>query len=271
MYNAEMARRAWENLKTVRTKRPLVHNITNYVVMNYTANALLSCGASPVMAHALEEVEEMVTLAQALVLNIGTLSRTWVEAMIKAGKRANISGIPVILDPVGSGATRFRTDTARSILEEVSVKVVRGNPSEIISLYDDTSESKTKGVDAVHTVEHAQEVALHLSKKFKTTVAITGAVDLVTDGERQCRIYNGHAMMGSITGTGCTATAIMGAFLAVDEDPFMASCTSLAYFGLAGEKAAEKSGSPGSFQIALLDTLYEIGEEDIIQGAKIAI
>ncbi len=134
MFDQTMAEKAAKNLILVRKKKPLVHNITNYVVMNYTANALLACGASPVMAHAIEEVEEMVALAKALVLNIGTLSLPWIEAMLKAGKRANTLKVPVILDPVGSGATRLRTDSAKRIMKEISIQVIRGNASEILSL-----------------------------------------------------------------------------------------------------------------------------------------
>jgi len=269
MFNEEIARKAAENLKRVRERRPLVHNITNYVVMNYTANALLACGASPVMAHAAEEVEEMVSLAGALVLNIGTLSPPWVEAMRRAGKRANALHVPVILDPVGAGATRLRTDSARQLIEEVSIQVIRGNASEILSLAGEKSESRTKGVDSVHTVDQVAETAGVLAKELRTTLAITGAVDLITEGERVCRVMNGHELMRSVTGTGCTATAIIGAFLAVCPDPLEAATTGLSYFGLAGEKAAAKALGPGSFQIALLDALYGMKEEELRQGAKI--
>lgn len=269
MLNQDMARKAAENLKKIRTVNPLIHNITNYVVMNYTANALLACGASPVMAHAAEEVEEMVSLAKALVLNIGTLSPPWIAAMLKAGKRANALKIPVILDPVGSGATGLRTDTARRLIEEISIQVIRGNASEILSLADAGSHSSTKGVDSVHTVDQATEAAMGLARKLKTTLAITGAVDLITDGVRACWVMNGHKMMSTVTGTGCTATVMIGAFLAVDSNPLQAAATGLAYFGLAGQEAAAKAPGPGSFQIALLDALYLMKEEDLNSGAKI--
>ena len=271
MFNPEMARKAAENLRHVREKKPLVHSITNYVVMNYTANALLACGASPVMAHAAEEVEEMVSLAGALVLNIGTLSPPWIEAMLKAGKRANALHVPVILDPVGAGATRLRTDSAKRLIEGLSIRVIRGNASEILSLSGERSGSRTKGVDSVHTVDQAAETAMALARELRTTLAITGAVDLITDGERVCRVMNGHEMMGRITGTGCTATVIIGAFLAVDPNPLEAATTGLSYFGLAGEKAAAKTLSPGSFQIALLDALYEMKEEELRAGARIQV
>ncbi len=269
MFNQALAQKAAENLKSVREKKPLVHNITNYVVMNYTANALLACGASPVMAHAIEEVEEMVALAGALVLNIGTLSPPWIEAMLKAGKRANALNIPVILDPVGSGATRLRTDSARRIMEEVSIQVLRGNASEVLSLGEKGTGSSTKGVDSVHTVDQATETAMSLAKRLKTTLAITGVVDLITDGQAVYRVENGHAMMGCITGTGCTATAMIAAFLAVNLDPQQAAVFGLSYFGLAGEMAAAQASGPGSFQMALLDALYLMKKEELETGAKI--
>ena len=236
--------------------------------MNYTANALLACGASPVMAHAKEEVEEMVSFAGALVLNIGTLTPYWIESMLKAGKKANAAGVPIILDPVGSGATRLRTDSAKRLIDELSITVVRGNASEVLSLAQ--KDSKTKGVDSLHSVDDAADAAIHLAKELDTTLAITGAVDLVTDGKRIHRISNGHELMGYVTGTGCTATALIGAFLAVDADPVEATSTALAYFGLAGELAASQAKTPGGYQIALLDALYSIDEQQMEKGAKIS-
>ncbi len=271
MFDQDMAQKAAENLRRVRERKPLVHNITNYVVMNYTANALLACGASPVMAHASEEVEEMVSLAGALVLNIGTLSPPWIEAMLKAGKRANALHVPVVLDPVGAGATRLRTDSARRLIEGLSIQVIRGNASEILSLAGEKLGSRTKGVDSVHTVDQATETAMALARELRTTLAITGAVDLITDGERIRRVMNGHEMMSHVTGTGCTATVIIGAFLAVDPDPLEAAAVGLSYFGLAGEKAATKAFGPGSFQIALLDALYEMKEAELRAGARIQV
>lgn len=267
MYDKTLAKKAGENLIAIREKKPLIHNITNYVVMNYTANALLACGASPVMAHAHEEVKDMVSFAGALVLNIGTLTPYWIDSMLKAGKWANGLGVPIILDPVGAGATKLRTDSAKRLMKEVSVSVVRGNASEVLSLAKEGS--WTKGVDSIHSVDNAAEAALFLAKELKTILAITGAVDLVTDGQKVYRISNGHELMGKITGSGCTATAIIGAFLAVDKKPLEAAVTALSYFGLAGEKAAEKAQAPGSFQTALLDALYTIDKNQLEQGAKI--
>jgi hydroxyethylthiazole kinase len=261
------AQQAGENLKALRNRKPLIHNITNYVVMNFTANVLLACGASPVMAHAIEEVEEMVAMAGSLVLNIGTLTPPWVEAMVKAGRRANERHVPVILDPVGSGATALRTDSARRILEEVDVQVVRGNASEVLSLA--RKGSRTKGVDAIHGVEEAAEAAADLADMLQTTLAITGEIDLITDGRRSHRVFNGHRLMSTVTGTGCAATAVIGAFLAVDPEPLSATVSALAFFGLAGERAANKASRPGSFQIALLDALFELDEADLRTGARI--
>ena len=271
MFSQDMAQKAAESLRLVRDKRPLIHNITNYVVMNYTANALLACGASPVMAHAVEEVEEMVSIAGALVLNIGTLSLPWIEAMLRAGRRANELHVPVILDPVGAGATRLRTDSAKRLIEGLSIDVIRGNASEILSLTEEKLRVGTKGVDSVHTVDQVVETAMILAKELGTTLAITGAVDLITDGERICHVMNGHEMMSYVTGTGCTATAIIGAFLAVCPNPLEAATTGLSYFGLAGERAVVRAFGPGSFQIALLDALYVMKEEELKAGAKIQI
>jgi len=269
MADYTLSKKAGDNLELLREKRPLIHNITNYVVMNYTANALLACGASPVMAHAQEEVEEMVSLAGALVLNIGTLTPYWVESMLKAGKRANEKNVPIILDPVGSGATSLRTASARRLIEELDISVIRGNASEVLSLA--LEGSQTKGVDSIHSVDKARDVAVVLAQELKTVLAITGKVDLVTDGKKVYRIYNGHELMGLVTGTGCAATVIMAAFLAVDEDLLEAAATGLAYFGLAGEIAAEKTQTPGSFQIALLDALYTIDSIRLEKGARISL
>jgi hydroxyethylthiazole kinase len=262
-----VAARAAENLAAVRDKHPLVHNITNFVEMNLTANALLACGAAPVMAHAREEVEEMAGLAGALVLNLGTLTPAWVESMLAAGKRANQLGTPVILDPVGAGATRLRTDSARRILGEVRLAVVRGNASEVLALAGEGAGAR--GVDSTHDVEEAANAAAELAARLNTPVAITGEVDLVTDGKAVWRVANGHPLMGRVTGMGCTATALIGAFLAVEPDPAFAAASALAYLGLAGQKAASAAAGPASFMIGLLDALYYLTEQDMENGAAI--
>ena len=259
--------KAAQNLIALREKKPLIHNITNFVVMNYTANALLAMGVSPVMAHAQNEVEDMVAFAGALVLNIGTLTDDWIASMIKAGKKASEQQTPIILDPVGSGATALRTDSAKKIIDETRINVIRGNASEILSLRH--ADSKTKGVDSIHSVEEAAEAATVLAEELKTTLAITGPVDLITDGNRVFRVANGHPLMGYVTGTGCTATVTIGAFLAVDDDPVSATATALAYFGLAGEVAGQNASAPGSFMIQMIDALYTITPEALEAGCKI--
>ena len=263
----EWAAQAAANLSRIRETKPLVHNITNYVVMNFTANLLLAAGASPVMAHAENEVEEMVAYAKALVLNIGTLDDAWIAAMLKAGKKATALGVPIILDPVGAGATRLRTDTAKRILAETRVTLVRGNASEILALGG--GPAKTKGVDSADSVEEAAARAVGLAQELGVPVAITGAVDFITDGRRVVRVANGHPLMGCVTGTGCGATAIIGAFAGVDADPVSAAATALATYGLAGEHAADGAAGPGSFMIQFLDALHAASEEALLVGCRI--
>ncbi|MDD2501206.1 MAG: hydroxyethylthiazole kinase [Geobacter sp.] len=259
---------ATANLAKLRETRPLVHNITNFVVMNFTANILLACGASPVMAHAENEVEEMVGLARALVLNIGTLTDDWVDAMVKAGKKATSLGVPIILDPVGAGATTLRTNAAKRILAETRVSVVRGNPSEILALAG--AQANTKGVDAADSVDQAAEQAIRMARELGVPVAITGPQDLVTDGNRVIRVTNGHPLMGVVTGTGCGATAIIAAFCSVDPDPVSAAATALAYYGLAGEWAAVGADGPGTFVPRFLDSLYNLAPADLETHVRIS-
>jgi hydroxyethylthiazole kinase len=254
-------------LQRIRDEKPLIHNITNYVVMNFTANSLLSMGASPVMAHAVEEVEEMVSLARALVINIGTLSEPWIRAMFLAGKKANQLGVPIVLDPVGSGATRLRTETFKKLIAELKITIVRGNASEILSI--SSSKGTTRGVDAVHDVEHAAQTARDMANQLRCAVAITGPVDLITDGTRVIRCQNGHPLLGRITGSGCAATTTIAAFATVARDSVEAASAGLAFFGLAGEIAAQKARSPGSFMIALLDALNDLAPDEFQAYARL--
>lgn len=258
-----------DSLERIRTVRPLIHNITNYVVMNFTANALLALGASPVMAHAPEEVEEMVGLAGSLVINIGTLSDHWIASMRKAVKAAEQRPIPVVLDPVGAGATRFRTDTALSLLDEARIAVVRANPSEMLALAGERG--TTKGVDSALGTGEARQAAAELAVRYGTVAAVTGAIDFVTDGKRKAAIANGHPLMGRVTGTGCAASAITGAFCAVDPDSFRAAVAALACFGVAGEIGGLAASGPGTFQPLLLDALYCVGEEAIRNRARLEL
>jgi len=254
-------------LANMRAACPLVHNITNYVVMNSTANALLAAGASPVMAHAPEEVEDMARLASALVINIGTLSAPWIDAMILAGKAAARKKIPIVLDPVGAGATSFRTRTVVRLLDEFPVTVLRGNASEVLSC---AGESKTtRGVDSTAGSMEAREAAERVARGLGCVTVITGKVDVVTDGKRTLLVHNGHEMMRRVTGTGCAATALVGAFCGAGSDPLNDSAAAMAYYGLAGERAAVRSAGPGTFWIALLDELALISPSDLDAGSRI--
>lgn len=256
-----------KDLEELRSKRPLVHNITNYVVMNETANALLCIGALPIMAHAAEEVEEMVGVANALVLNIGTLSPDWIDAMVMAGKRANALGVPVVLDPVGAGATKLRTESCRRILDEVKVGVIRGNAAEVAVLAGFNAE--IRGVESIGHEGDAGLAAAELAIKRGCVVAVTGPVDAVSDGSRIARISNGSAMLGRVTGTGCMSTTMIAAFAGAQSDLFRAAVSALAVFGIAGELAAEESGErPGSFHVALYDALAATSVADVRERVR---
>ncbi|NJD99432.1 hydroxyethylthiazole kinase [Thermococcus sp. LS1] len=255
-----------EALRKVRERRPLVHNITNYVVMNETANALLAVGASPVMAHAIEEVREMVAIADSLVINIGTLSSHWIASMEEAVKAASELGKPVVLDPVGAGATRLRTSTALRLLEIGDISVVRGNFGEVSALLGE--HGKTRGVDsAEYSHESARELAEKAALEFGATVAVTGPVDFVSDGKTTYAVENGHKLLGRVTGTGCMATAITGAFLAVEES-LKAAVSALVAFEVAAELASEVP-YPGTFHVKLYDYLYAVTPETVTERAKV--
>ncbi len=258
------AETVYSDVEKIRKEGPLVHNITNYVVMNSTANALLSIGASPVMAHALEEVEEMVNIASALVINIGTLSEKWIDSMFAAGNAAKGKGIPVVLDPVGAGATRLRTETAGRLIREVEPSVVRGNSSEIMAVAE-SGAGETRGVDSVHSSDTALDGAKQLAMDAGTVVVISGASDLVTDGKNVLRIDNGSDMMARVTGMGCAATALVGAFAAVNDDTLAASAHAMAVMGIAGEMADGVSSGPGSLQQHFLDALYSIDSTAVME------
>jgi len=249
------------DLQKVRDNAPLVHNITNFVVMNNTANALLAIGASPVMAHAVEEVAEMTALASALVINIGTLSREWVSAMDMAMTAAKIKGIPIVFDPVGAGATAFRTRTCLNLIESTAPTVIRGNASEIMALAG--SSVQTKGVDSAAAGSDAEGAAYALAEKFGCVVVVSGPVDLITDGNQEYRVRNGHPLMPKVTGLGCTATAIVGAFCAVNNNPLIASTFAMATMGMCGELAAAQAAGPGTLQIHLIDAFYNLNNEQI--------
>ncbi len=254
-------------LKRLREKRPLVHNITNFVVMNTTANALLAIGASPVMAHAEEELEEMIQIADAVVINIGTLDRFWISSMEKAVEIAGKLKKPIVLDPVGAGATLLRTKTALKLLESGNVSILRGNFGEIAALLGE--HGKTRGVDSrTYDRNVAKILAFKAAEEFGLVTAVTGEIDYVSDGKRIYAVENGTHILSRVTGTGCMVTAITGAFAAV-EKPLNAAISSLVVFGIAAEKANVETEYPGSFHVKLYDWLYRVDEELVKKMARV--
>lgn len=256
-----------KDLCTIREKSPLIHNITNYVVMNNTANALLSVGASPVMAHAIDEVEEMADIASSLVINIGTLNAEWVEAMLIAGETALKRGIPVVFDPVGAGATSYRTKVCKEIIEKCKPSVIRGNASEIMALVN--SGIQTKGVDSTSSSDSALDSAKSLALATNSVVVISGQTDYITDGKTVETVKNGSPLMAKVTGLGCTATAIVAAFAAINPNMLEAATHGMSLMSIAGEIAALKATGNGSMQVCFLDELYNMNEETIKNNIKL--
>lgn len=256
-------------LRQLRERKPLVHQITNYVVMNETANATLALGALPVMAHAREEVEEMVGLASALVLNIGTLSEHWIEAMLLAGRVASDGGIPIVLDPVGAGATAYRTDTARRILGEVRVTVLRGNAGEVATLVG--AEAEVRGVESIAAGLEPADLAREAGRQLGLVASVTGPVDHVSDGERVLAVANGDALLAAVTGTGCISSALTGCFLAAKPgEPLEAAAEALAALGVAAEDAAAGAAGPGTFHARLYDGLAALDPETLDGRARVS-
>ena len=255
-------------LATLRERRPLVHSITNYVVMNETANAVLALGALPVMAHALDEVREMVGIAGALVLNIGTLEESWVDSMLLAGATANERAVPVVLDPVGAGATTYRTETARRILDSVDVAVLRGNAGEVATLVG--IEAEVRGVESIGAGGDPAELARDAARTLGLVASVTGVVDYVSDGNRTIEVANGHELLASVTGTGCMSTVLTGCFLAAKDDVLEAAGEALIAFGVAGEDAAVGASGPGSFHVALYDALAALDPATLTGRAKVS-
>jgi hydroxyethylthiazole kinase len=305
-------------LTRIREQRPLIHHITNLVVMNDTANLTLHLGALPVMAHAVEEVAEMTGGADGLLVNLGTLTPARAEAMWVAGQTANEKRIPIVLDPVGVGATRLRSETARRLLGGLRIAVVRGNAGEIASLAhsfsapcevspslshalretqsrgsqgdgtaqvlrpgpDDETRSRqesgeekevlVRGVESVAQIDDRAALARTAARRLNTTVAITGARDVLSDGTRVLGVDNGHRWLTTVTGTGCMSSAAIAVFAAVEPDPLIAAAAGLVALGLAAERAAESARGPASFKVALLDAVYGLTPEDLSSGARIA-
>ena len=263
----DIAAQSIRALATLRERRPLVHNITNYVSMDVAANALLAIGASPAMVHASEEVAEFAALSDALVINIGTLSPPWIEAMKLAARAANAKPIPWVLDPVGAGATGFRNRTIATLLEERPA-VIRGNASEILAVAG-AAGAKPKGVDSANTPEEAAAVADALAARLHCTVVASGAVDLITDGSRRVRLGNGDPVMTKVTALGCALSAIVGAFAAVERDTFAAAAVAAAVYGVCGTLAAKQARGPGSFRVAFIDALDGIDASAIRTHLKV--
>lgn len=253
-------------LDRVRHEQPLVHIITNLVTMNDVANATLAIGARPVMAHAAEEVEEITRAARALVLNLGTPSRERVEAMLRAGHAANVRDIPIVLDPVGVGASAFRRECVAHLCDVLRVAIVRGNAGEIGALAG--LAGAQSGVDTARTDYDHAAIAKSLAAKYRAVIVVTGATDCVSDGRRVAAIENGHPLLKRITGAGDMLSAIIGASAAVERDALLAAASGLVWFGVAAERAAQVAHGVGSFRVALFDALSSLDAEVIQRGAK---
>ncbi len=274
MINSLSSSDIWADVLSVRANRPLIHSITNMVVMNFNANVLLAMGASPVMAHAHEEVVDMAGIANALVLNIGTLDPYWIESMRLALEIADRRGIKTVLDPVGAGATRYRNQSISILLTQAMPSVIRGNASEIMSVAG--SAVQTRGVDSAHGVPDALQAAHDLAVRIQGVVCVSGPVDHVMDDKgRHASLSNGHEWMTRITGVGCSASALVGAFCAVQPDAWRATVSAMAYLGVAGEVAAQNIQAQGlgvgSLQMALLDQLQLLKLSRFERHLKIAM
>ena len=252
-------------LEEVREKTPLVHNITNYVTVNDCANAVLAIGGSPIMADGIGEVADITSISSALVINIGTLNKNTISSILEAGRKANELGIPVVFDPVGAGASLLRNNTTKEIIEQIRVSIIRGNLSEVSFVAG--LEVSTKGVDSsdADAKNDAVAIAKSVAKKLSCVVAITGAIDVITDGETLVKIANGHKMLSRVTGTGCMATALVGSFAGATNDYLTATVAGVASMGISGEIAFEKCGElgTGSFHIAIIDALSKLNSETV--------
>ncbi|MDD5686971.1 MAG: hydroxyethylthiazole kinase [Elusimicrobia bacterium] len=254
-------------LEKVRAQKPVVHHLTNWVTIYDCANVVKVFGASPVMAHAKEEVADMAKIASSLVLNIGTLTVDFIDSMKIAAKSANEKGIPVVLDVCGAGATKLRDQKSFELLDEVKINIIKGNSSEVARIAGENVQ--TKGVDATEVGKNLVELAKHLAKKRNCTVVITGKEDIVTDGKITYIVKNGHQMMANIVGTGCMATSVIGAFAAVEKDLALASVAGLCCFEIAAELAVKSSKGPGSFKEALFDAIFNLDKKTVEKMSKI--
>jgi len=259
----------WKNITQLREQSPLVHSITNYVVMNNTANVLLAAGASPIMAHAHPEMEDMMKICQALVVNIGTLDEYWVNSMKKAATQANQLQKPWVLDPVGAGATPYRDEVLADLLI-LKPTIIRGNASEIMALAKHNT-TPTKGVDSSAESNEAVAAAKFLAEEYQTIVCISGEIDIILNDQKEIHLSNGNALMAKITGMGCSATALVAAFSAIIKDKAEAVTSAMALLGVVGELAANESKGPGSLQLNILDKLYNLTEAEFSTTLKIEV
>jgi len=254
-----------EIVTRIREEKPLIHHITNLVVMNDTANVTLHIGGLPIMAHSAMEMAQMVRIANGLLINNGEMD--WNEAMLIAGREANTLGIPIVLDPVGAGATQIRTDMNRRLLEELNIQVVRGNAGEIGVLSGMGGE--VKGVESVGELRDPVAVVRQMARTYDTVAAITSKRDFISDGERTLGVDNGHLWLPTLTGTGCMATTMIAVFAAVEHDYLLATAGALATYGLAAELAAAEARGPASFKVAFLDQIYNLTPQQIAEGVRI--
>ncbi len=262
-----MVKTLWAGIVALREQSPLVLNITNYVVMNNTANALLAAGASPIMAHSSDEIEEMVALCNATVINIGTLDKEFVRSMKLALKKADELGKPTVIDPVGAGATSYRNRVVDELLGIASPSFIRGNAGEILSVAGTSIVSR--GVDSAAGSMDAQKAGIELAKTYNTVVSISGETDIITDGVRVGYVENGSHLMPRVTGLGCTASSLLGAMAAVEPNRFTAAMAAAAFLAVCGEMAAEESTGPGTLQVALYDILHTLTEKQFMSRVRI--
>ena len=267
-----------EMLKNLRNKSPLIHNITNYVTANDCANILIACGASPIMADEIEEVEEITSLCAGLNINIGTLNKRTIPAMLASGKKSNELDHPIVLDPVGVGASRLRTDTAKELLEQVDFSVIRGNLSEIKGLA--FGKSYTRGVDSIDFINKENldmivNFAKEFAKKTSAVIVITSVIDIVTDGDKAYCVYNGDKMMSKITGSGCQLSAMLAAYISANKKYILeAALAGVCAMGLCGETAKLRMGESdgnSSYRNYLIDAVYNLTSEDLQKGARYEI
>lgn len=263
-----MENNLWNYIQSVKNQSPLVHNITNFVVMNNTANALLAVGASPIMAHAKSEIKEMVAISNAVVINIGTLDEYWSESMLIAAEEAHRLNKTWILDPVGAGATSFRDEVLAKLLQ-FKPTVIRGNASEIIALAK-ANKTVTKGVDSTAESNEAINAAKYLVENYQSVVCISGATDIIIDDKETYFVENGHPLMTKVTGLGCSASAIVGAFAGISENKTESTVAAMSLLGIAGELSEKISNGPGSLQVNILDKLYNISEQEFFENVKVS-